>query len=198
MAEEDIFIQEVSDELKAERLREWWQRFGSWVAAACVALILATIGYQYHTNSLQQANESVTSLLSSTREMIDRKQYEAAAKSLLALPDNAGDITLLARIKAADALTKAGKAAEAKAQWEAIAANKTQPALANYAQLRLGQTNLAPEAPYSALAIEMQAVNLFHQGNKTEAQKLLTSLIESPETPPATRDRVSELLAAFR
>lgn len=198
MAEEDIFIQEVSAELKAEQLRDWWQRFGSWVAAACVALILATIGYQYQQNNLQQANETVTSLLSSTNEMIDRKQYQEAAKTLLALPDNAGDVALLARIKAADALEKAGKAVEAKTEFKAVSASKTQPALANYAQLRLGQTNLAPEAPYSALAIEMQAVDLFGQGKKEEAQNLLQSLMESPEIPPATRDRVNELLAAFQ
>jgi hypothetical protein len=199
MAEEDLFIQEVSDELKAERLRQWWQRFGSWVAVGCVGLILATIGYQYRINSQREASEATTSILLGSDDILQRKQYDSAAKTLLDFPKDAGTVALLARLKAADALQKSGKEAEAKTHYEAIAATQTQPALANYAQLRLGEfAETKADAPYAALANELQAVTLYQQGKKAEAQTLLTALINSPETPPTTRTRLNELRAALQ
>lgn len=199
MAEEDFLLQEVSDELKAERLRRWWQRFGSVVAVCCIGLVVATIGYQYHINSVNTANESTTSLLLGSDELLQRKQYDSAAEKLLALPEGTKDVALLARLKAADALEKSGKHKEAQREYRIIASVKHQPAFANYAQLRLGQADqIAPEAPYAALANELQAVELYHQGKKEAAQKLLASLANSPETPAATRNRVNELIAAFQ
>ena len=199
MAEEDLFLQEVTDEVKAERLRQWWQRFGSWVGVGCAALVLGTIAYQYHTNSVQEANEDVTSRLLSTTESATQPPHDSTIDTLSRLPENAGAVTLLARLKAGDAMQQAGKAEAAKHEFATVAKHTEHPALANYAQLRLGEFDkVKPDAPYAALANELRALELHSQGKKEEARKLLQSLADSPETPPQARNRARELIAAFQ
>lgn len=199
MAEEDLFIQEISDELKAERLQQWWSRFGSWVVMACVALVLGTIGYQYHLSSLTKANESVTSALFSSDILLERNQYAEAAKTLLTPTDAASAVTLLAKLKAANALEKSGDAKAAEKIFAEVAAETSQPALSGYAQLRLGKAaEVASDNAYANLATELKAADLFAAGNKAEAQKLLESLLADENISPASQQRVSELLAAFQ
>ncbi len=198
MAEkEDFLIQEINEELNAERLRQLWERFGSWVVALCILLVLGTSGYVFWKNQRQDANETVTATLLSTNEAIDRKQYGTAASQLLALPDHAGSVALLARLKAANAFEQDGNAAKAKEQFEIVAGDKKEPALAGYAQLRL--KNYEAENPsYAPLAKELHAIALYSEGKKKEARKLLKELLDDVSTPRTAHARAEELLAAFQ
>lgn len=199
MAEkEDLLIQEVNEELNAERLRQWWERFGSWVVTLCLVLIVATSGYVFWKNQRHAANEEVTSILLDTDEAIDRKQYSVAAEQLLTLPDHAGAVSLLARLKAAAVLESAGETDKANAQYKIVATAADQPALAGYARLRLGDTAAHDKDPYRSLATELQAVTLYKDGKKAEARKLLQDLLADPQTFPSARARVEEILAAFQ
>ncbi len=199
MAAEDLLFQEIDEELKVERLRLWWQRFGSWVVGCCVLAVLGTVAYQYDKNQRMEANQQVTASLLSSNEVLDRGQYESAAKSLLELPEKAGEVALLARLKAAHALEKAGKHQAANVQYEAVMKTPQQPALSAYATLQLGQFDaIKPDAPFAPLAQEIQAIELFSAGKKAEAQKLLEALVADPESSATRRNRANELLAAFQ
>lgn len=198
-----LLFQEIDEEVRAERMRAWWQRFGSWVVGACVLAVLATIGYQYEKNRHTEANQQVTSVLLSSNDSLDRGQNEAAAKQLLEFPESADNVVLLARLKAAYAYTNTGTDAEnlkkAKAQYEIVAKSASQPALASYAKLQLGQYDaIAKDAPFAPLAQELQAISLHQQGKNEEAIKLLRSVQMNPEAPASARTRAAELEAAFQ
>ena len=69
MAENNtLLIQEIDEEVRAERMRAWWQRFGSWVVGGCVLAVLATVGYQFDKNKHIEANQQVTSVLLSSND----------------------------------------------------------------------------------------------------------------------------------
>ena len=44
---------EVDEAVRKDELKEWWNRWGTWVVAACVAVVVAAVGYvgwnQYDT-----------------------------------------------------------------------------------------------------------------------------------------------------
>lgn len=200
MAEpQDLLIQEINDEIKAERLLKWWQRFGSFVVALCALLVLATGGYVYWKNLRQEANQTVTATLLDTNEALDRKQYDTAAGQLTGVDNKAGSVALLARLKAASAYEQAGEAEKAKAEYAAVAgAAKQEPALAAYARLRRNNYDAGAEAPFAPLTAELKAIQLFETGKKKEAQEALQALLNDPALPRTARGRVEELLAAFR
>ncbi|RMD61147.1 MAG: hypothetical protein D6826_10685, partial [Alphaproteobacteria bacterium] len=62
----DIF-KEVDEELRRESLEKIWKKYGAWIIAAAVALILAVAGYQawqaYDLNRRQKLSEQFEAAL---------------------------------------------------------------------------------------------------------------------------------------
>jgi hypothetical protein len=200
MAEENTFIQEVTEELKAEKLSQFWQNFGSWIMGGCVIAIGATAAYQYHLSQVTAKNQAITSTLLASDTLLERKQAATAVEKLQAVSEanNAGGVALLAKLKAADILHSEGNDLAAHKIYGQVAANTQEPTLAEYALLRLQQqADVKPDAAYSPLAQELQAIALYREGKKQEASALLTTLLERKNTLPATQQRLKELQAAF-
>jgi hypothetical protein len=125
--------------------------------------------------------------------------HAATARKLLEAPDSAGSVTLLATLKAATLLEKAGKQTEAAKALESLTHQHAYPDLAGYAALRLGKAEAAPAKgnPFAALAQEQHALMLMQQGKTAEAREMLKSLADSAETLPSIRARARELLTGL-
>ena len=56
---DDSFIREVEEELRSDRLKGFWDRFGTYIIAAAVIVVIATAawtGYEYYTESRANAS----------------------------------------------------------------------------------------------------------------------------------------------
>lgn len=139
---DDTIFREVDDELRSERMRTLWRRFAPWIIGAAVLIVL-----------LVAANEGWRWWQQSTAARSSDQYYEAldlagagdTAAALAALDatvaEGTGAYPVLARFAQAGLLAAEGRADEALAAYDALAAADTNPRLRELA-LVLGATLL--------------------------------------------------------
>ena len=114
----DIF-DEVEEDLRAERAKRLWLRFGPAALALAVALVLGVGGYQVwrHRAAERAANAAAALLAAGTQA--DKAQ--AAAAFSAAAADAPSGVAALARLRAAALKAETGDTAGALADWNAVA-----------------------------------------------------------------------------
>ena len=127
MSNETIFS-EVDEELRRDRLRQIWRRFGPWVIAAAVAVVLAVAineGWSWWQNS--QAARSSDQFYAAL-EMAGKGDVAGAETALNEIATSStGSYPLLAKFRQASLLASQGKDAEAVAAYDALANADTLP-----------------------------------------------------------------------
>jgi hypothetical protein len=217
----DIF-DEVAEDLRHEQAVRLARRYGAWLLAACVA-VLVGVGAQQGWQAWQarQARQAAVQYLAIT-EAVDQvstpptpAQSVQAAQALnqfaAAAPEG---YKTLANLRAAALYANAGQTAQAAALWTGIAQDSSaDPLLRDLATLLWAQhaTGTAPDAdvlaklqplaldanPYHALAREAQALVYLHQGNNAQAQVLFTQIANDPNAPGNVRSRAQALLSSL-
>jgi hypothetical protein len=137
---DESFIREVNQELRQEKAKALWDRFGPIAIAIAVLVVLATaavVTYQWWVDS--RADASGDAFAQAVSLAKDGKQDEA----LKALDDleatGYGAYPLLARMRAGTALADKGDFAGAVAQFDEVAADTSIPqAIRDVAKLRAG------------------------------------------------------------
>ena len=125
---DDSFIREVEEELRSDRLKGFWDRFGTYIIAAAVIVVIATAawtGYEYYTES--RANASGDRFLAALNLANEGKSDEALAALQKLEADGYGAYPVLARMRAATVLQDKGDAAGAVAAFDAVAADTSAP-----------------------------------------------------------------------
>lgn len=133
----DIFIREVNEELRQERVRALWLRYGTIAVAVAVLIVLSVGGYvlwQRHQRGLEAANGD--QLVSATTLLEEGKTAEARAILDTLAQSGVASYPALARLRLAE-LDIAADPAKAVAAFDAIAgdASISQP-LRDMAALR--------------------------------------------------------------
>ncbi len=184
---DDVLIREVDDEMRAERLQAWWQKFGSLLVGACVFIVLATIAYQIADSyRVSQAEDSTAQLLKA-QEAVEKGQTETALKELNTLATEGSDAADLAKLQAAYLSDDAKP-------FEELSKNANVTAIANAAHLQLGKTDTTKETIFYPLEAEQKAVALLSEGKQQEARTLLLALLDRVDIPSSQRTRLNELL----
>lgn len=209
MSENESFIQEVSEEVRRERLSRFLRRYG-WLIAL---VVLAIVG---------------GAALNEWRKARDRAAAQAAGDALraaLVLEDPAGRAQALAplaeerggpvaRIAEAGAHLAAGETEAADALLGAVAADPSVPAplraLAGLQRVMgLGAAMPASErlatleglaaegAPFRPLALEQRALAHVDGGDFAAARADLETIRALQDTPEALRARVEQLVVAL-
>lgn len=118
----DIF-REVDEEIRHERYKKLWDRFGLWLILAAVLVVAGTAGYrgwQYWQG--KQAAEAGDLFLQAITLSNEGKQVEA--QELFGRLESAtGGYPMLARMRAATSKAEAGDVEAALAEFDAIAAD---------------------------------------------------------------------------
>lgn len=129
MSEESIF-REVDEELRSERMKNIWRRYGRYIigaAVAVVAMVGANEGWQYWTtsNAARSSDQLYTAL-----QLAENGDVAGAQEALnVSIAEGTGDYPILARLKQAALLAEDGKPDEAVAAYDAIAASGDEPRL---------------------------------------------------------------------
>jgi hypothetical protein len=211
----DIF-QEVDEEVRREQLKKLWQRYGNYIIAACVLVIVAVGAWRgYEWWEAKKAVEAGAAFEQAVTLAESGKHQEAeAAFAKLAIDGTAG-YRLLARLREAAELGTNDPKAAVKAYDEIAADKSVGQVIRDLATLRAGfllvdtssygdmRTRLEPltgaDRSFRHSARELLALSAWKEGDMGAARQWADMIMTDPQTPAGTRSRaevLSELIAA--
>lgn len=209
---DDSFIREVEEELRSDRLKNIWDRFGPVIIAAAILVVVATAawrGYEYYTES--RANASGDRFLQALNLANEGKPDEALAELRALEAEGYGAYPVLARMRAATALQEKGDADGAVAAFDAVAADTSAPeAIREMARIRaayiLVDTGSAAEVaeraeplssdnhPLRHAAREALGLAAWKEGRLGDARALFNQIVDDPAAPRNAQQRAMIML----
>lgn len=210
----DIF-REVDEELQQERAATLWKKYGGWLIALCVGIVLAVAGNVFWREYQANQRAEQAAAYAEASALLGQEKPREAAEAFAALADS-GDsgYAAIARLSQAAALVDADDIPAAAETYMAIANDSSVPApygdLARLhgVRLRIGtadaatlHSDLTPLLnsgnAWEPLARETEAAIAIQEGDTASARESLKLIADNPETPAQLRQRASELLQAL-
>jgi hypothetical protein len=211
----DIF-QEVDEEVRREQLKKLWERYGTYIVAACVLIVVgvgAWRGYEWWQTKQAAASGAAFEQAVSLGEA-GKHQEAAAAFAKLAAEGTPG-YRVLARLREAAELAPNDSKA-AVAAYDAIAAdNRAGQVIQDLAAVRAGyllvdstpyaelvrrlEALTAPDRAFRHSARDILALSAWKAGDTAMTRRWTEMMMSDPQTPPGPRSRaqiLSELIAA--
>lgn len=211
MSNETIF-REVDEELRGDRMRALWRRFGPYVIGGAVAIVLVVAvneGWKWwQTSTAARSSDQYYAAL----ELAEAGDIAAAQTALDGVAAEAGGgYATLARFRQASLLAKDGKTAEAVAAYDALATAETNARLRELAlvlaanllvdggdvaavQQRVGGL-LTPNNPMHNAAREAVGLTQYRAGELDAALATFQEILADPLAQQDQRRRV-QLYAA--
>lgn len=208
----DTILREVDEELRSDRMRSLWRRFGPYVIGAAVAIVLLVAineGWSWWQNS--NASRSSDQFYAAL-ELADGTDVEAAQKALdEVIAQGTGGYPSLARFRQAALLAKGGSTAEAVAAYDALSNSETNPRLRNLALVlaayllvdggdvaavdqRVGGL-IAPTNPMRNAAREALGLVKYQAGDLAGARQAFEDILADPLASQEARGRLQVYLA---
>lgn len=211
----DIF-REVSEDIRNERLKTLWDRYGLLVIGVLVLLVLSVTGWVLWQNyERDRQAEAAVAFLQGEQLLLDGDTAAAAVHfETLAREAGPAGYTAIARMKQAAALIASGNNPQAVAVldqlaadggveqlWRDLAALKAALLLADSAsgdalKLRLSPLTSA-EHPLRHSAREALAFQALREGRKLDAAATFRVLADDLTAPQGIRARAAQLLEAL-
>ncbi|WP_296424229.1 hypothetical protein [Yoonia sp.] len=208
MSNSDSFIEEVTEEVRREKLFGYLQRYG-WIAAvAVVALVGGAAFNEYRTAQTRAAAEATGDALLAALNQDDL----AARADAIAQVDAAGSAVAVTGLLTAATQQEAGDNAGAAATLNALAANGDIPQMyrdiATFKAALLPTDDSAgrlaaleqlaqPGQPYHLLALEQMAYALLEMGDTDAAIVTLRRIEEDAAVSRGLRERAQTLMVAL-
>jgi hypothetical protein len=195
VSETDSFIQEVTDEVRQDRMFRLWKQYGPYAIGAVVIAVAGTAGYNWMKHrEIEKARETGGAFLASDLSSVKDQQ---------ALLDKVkGRATILARMRLAAATAESGDAEGAAALYREVASEAelgrpyTDLARLEAVRLSVGKTDRdeLEDGPYRLLALELRAAIRLDGGDVKGAHADLNRIIGNPQATRATSERALALL----
>jgi len=157
---DDSFMREVEQELRSDKISEFWKKYKFLVIGSAVAIVLGTAGYRFYDSYSQSvAGQSGDRFLSAI-ELSNEGKHDEAITSLEALvEDGVGQYPALAKIRLAAEFARKGEPEKAIEAFDTIA-NDTDfdETLRNVARLRAGLL-LVDHGSYDQVSDRLQTMS---------------------------------------
>ncbi len=203
MSETDSFIQEVTEEVRQDRMFELWKKWGIYVVAGVVLIVGAAAFWSWQQSQTQAAAEARADLLLNVD--MDNAEEVAALKDKIDGPGK-----LVAELTAAAAQVAAGDTDAAAKTYAEIAGRAGLSVeykdLAILQAIRLGADGIDADAeidriadgtgPYRLLGKELRAANAAAAGKLEAAHKEMNEILADPGVTSGMQQRVVALLLA--
>ena len=208
MSNSDSFIEEVTEEVRREKLFGYLRRYG-WIGVVCVLLLVGSAAWIEYRNAQTRAAAEATGdalVAALTNEDID-----ARAQAIAAI-ETQGATTAVTTLLTAAVRQEAGDADAAAATLATLAANQDIPALyrdlAAFKAAMLPNEDSAarmttlqqlgqPGQPFRLLALEQIAYLQLDAGDTAAAIATLRQVEEDAAVPQGLRERVQTLMVAL-
>ena len=211
----DIF-QEVDEEVRRERLKKLWQRYGNLLIAACFLIVAGVGGWRaYDYWQTKKAGETGTAFEQAVSLAAAGKHKDAEAAFAKIAATGTTGYRVLARLRQAAEQAQTDKSAAVKAYDVIAADNSVGPPIEDLAAVRAGfllvdsasypdmlkrlEPLTASDRTFRNTARELLALSAWKSGDMTAARKWTDMMMSDPATPAGTRNRaeiLSELIAA--
>ena len=212
---DDSFIREVEEELRSDKFKALWKRFGPLIIGAAVLLVAATAAWRgWLAYAESRANASGDRFLEALETAEAGEREEALAMLAALREDGAGRYDLLAAMRAAGLLAADDPRGAADAFAAVANDSGTPPAVADVARLRAayllvdhgepGEVSalVAPLAadgePMRHSAREALGLAAWRAGDREAAAERFRSIVSDSAAPPGVRARAEEMLAFHR
>lgn len=209
----DIF-REVDEELKQERLEKLWKRYGKFVIAAAVLIVVGVAGWKYWQSEQIAQRQAEGARYQAAATLLEQGKTEDAATAFAGLGANSSSgYGYLSRLNAAAIRANAGDAAAAITIYDGIAADGGAPvsmrnlatALAGLQALRvpeIGRDALvaklqpltAAGGAYRHIALEILAIAAQRAGDIESAEANYKTIVDDVQAPSGIRSRASQML----
>lgn len=210
----DIF-REVDEDIRQEKYRRLWDRFGPWVIGVAVLIVVGTGGYRGWLYWQETRSQSAGDTFQEAIKLSEAQNYEEAAALYGELEDALGGYPALAQMRRASDLARSGQTEDAIAAFDAISADSSLLAgLRHAATLRAGFLAVDSQPydaiadrvepltgetdPFRASAREILALSAWKNGDAETARKWISALEDDAETPVDVTRRVTLLADIIR
>ncbi len=212
----DQFIREVDEELRREQLNTLWQRYGSYVVAAAVLVVLVTAGFNGWDWWREREAERVGDLYIAAEDLIDEDGTDAAVAAFEAIAaEEKGGYSALASLRAANLKIQAGDRAGAIGLLDRITADdRVDEILQDLARLRAAYLLLderdmdgaamrvsplaATGNPWRHGAREVLGLVALEKGDADTAIGYFSEIETDAEAPNDIRARATSLIAVMQ
>ena len=209
----DIF-REIDEELRRDNFRKLWSRYGRYVIAAAVfVLVVAGAIVAWRDHQLSERRAQSTRYASALALAHEGKEADAV-KVFAAIAQEGGGYAVLASFEEAAELAKSGDRKAAIAIYDRIAAaSELDSSFRELAVLLSVMQSLPESDPHSTIerlasltasgnswrptALELTAIARFRSGDKSGTLDLYKSLADDPTAPQGLRARAAEMAAAL-
>jgi len=212
LAESDSFIQEVSEEVRRDKMYAVWRRYGPWLIAVIVIAVLLAAGKGWMESRDQTRKAELGGALLAADAIDD--PAEASAAFLAVAEEGEYDYPVLARLRAGAALMQAGRLDESQEQYELIKSMEgVDPRFSELADLRIVMMRSGTMDPDEMLgilgpltvdgsvwrlpALEYEAAAHLKKGDPEAALASLRTILDIPQLAPAAQGRARELVEAI-
>ena len=211
MSDTDSFIEEVSEEVRRDRMFDLFRRFG-WIAVAAVLLLVGGAAWNEWSRSKQQTQAEALG-----DAVVAALQLEDAAQRAVALQDiqsQTADGQAMVQLLSAAELAADNRASDALTQLAAVRDNDEVQSI--YRQIAAFKFLAIPNSGSSVedrqsglealissgsalrvLAEEQLALLDIELGNEADAVVRLQRLLEDSEITPGVRRRVTQLITSL-
>lgn len=201
---------EVDEAVRKDELRAWWGRYGTWVVAGAVIVVVGVAGLvgwrQYDTSQRAQASVAYSAALARIG------QDPAAARADLEKQATSAPepYRSLAAVVAAQLREPASAQVEALL---AVAPTLASPELADLATVIAGYRSVdlpsaaevaaklgplaGPDRPFRLSARDVEALVAARKGDLKRARELLTEITKDPAALPGATQRATALLKLY-
>jgi hypothetical protein len=209
----DLMAREIDEELRREQLLKLWDKYGTYILAAVLLVILGVGGWKYYESRVFRANQAASTQYLVALTEFGAKRSSDAQKTLEDLvPKAPAGYAQLARLRLAASDGAEGNTLDAVAAYDRIAKDETvDPILQDFARLQIAmlkfdtvtfpelRNQLSPlvndRSPWRYSARELLAIGAAKAGFPEEAKGHFQRLASDRQAPPGVVERARVMVA---
>ncbi|MBO6757043.1 MAG: tetratricopeptide repeat protein [Roseibium sp.] len=210
----DIF-REVDEDIRKEKYRRLWDRYGIWAIMVAVLIVAGTGGYRGWIYWQDTQSQNAGDMFFEAVTLSEEGNVDEALAIFAELQDSVGGYPQIARLREATELARTGRQTEALGIFDSLSRDSNvDRALQSVASIRAGYlavdledyTGVAdrvegltgPDDPFRAAARELLALSAWNNGDVETARRWISAIQDDPATPTGVTQRVSILSEVIR